>query len=95
MFNMIKSFKHKGLKEFFLRGTPRGIKPEYAKRIKKILMYLHAAIRVENMDISGLRLHQHKGSQKGIWSVDVSGSYRILFRFEDGHAHDVNLDNPH
>ena len=93
--DMIKSFKHKGLKAYFLTGTAKGLDQKYTRRIKKVLMYLHAAVRVENMDISGFRLHQHKGDRKGIWSVDVSGNYRIFFKFEDGYAYDVDLGDPH
>ncbi len=47
------------------------------------------------MDIPEFRLHQHKGDRKGIWSVDVSGNYRIFFKFEDGYAYDVDLGDPH
>lgn len=92
---MIKSFKHKGLKKFFETGSAKDIEPQHTKRIKKILMYLHAATRVENMNIPGYRLHQHKGKRKRIWSVDVSGNVRILFRFEDKNVYDVDYDDPH
>jgi len=92
---MIKNFKHKGLEKFFKTGSTENIEPNHAKRIKKILMYLHAAVRVENMNIPGLRLHQHKGKSKGIWSVDVSGNVRIFFRFVDKHAYDVDYGDPH
>lgn len=92
---MIKSFKHRGLEKFFETGSTENIEPNHAKRIKKILMYLHSAVRVENMSIPGLRLHQHKGKSKGIWSVDVSGNVRVFFRFEDKHAYDVDYGDPH
>jgi RelE-like toxin of type II toxin-antitoxin system HigB len=33
--------------------------------------------------------------QKGIWSITMSGNWRITFRFEGGNAHDVNLIDYH
>jgi proteic killer suppression protein len=33
------------------------------------------------MDLPGLRLHELKGSRKNIWTVSVSGSWRVTFRF--------------
>jgi proteic killer suppression protein len=30
---MIRSFKHKGLEDFFYTGSKKGIKPEHAKRL--------------------------------------------------------------
>ena len=32
---------------------------------------------------------------KGLWSVRVSGNWRVIFRFEDGHACDVDLVDYH
>ncbi len=58
-------------------------------------MYLHASVRVQNMDIPGFRLHHYIGDRKGVWSVDISGNYRILFKFKDGHAYDVDISDPH
>jgi proteic killer suppression protein len=43
----------------------------------------------------GYRLHPPKGKLAGFWSVSVSGNRRIVFRFEDGMAHDVELIDDH
>ncbi len=92
---MIQTFKHKGLKLFFTTGSTAGIQQEHAKRLRRILAHLNAAEIIETMNIPGYRLHQHKGERKGIWSVDVSGNYRVFFRFEDGHAYDVDYGDPY
>jgi len=92
---MIKSFKHKGLKKFFLTGSMEGINQQHARRLRKIPAHLHAAEIIETMDLPGYRLHQHKGERKGIWSIDVSGNCRIFFTFEHGHAYDVDYGDSH
>ena len=47
------------------------------------------------MNIQGLDFHMLKGARKGTGSVSVSGNWRITFRFEAGHAIDVNLEDYH
>ena len=46
------------------------------------------------MDLPGLRL-QLSGNRAGIWSVTVSGNWRVTFRFEDGDAEIVNYEDYH
>ncbi|MHB8151188.1 MAG: type II toxin-antitoxin system RelE/ParE family toxin, partial [Desulfobulbia bacterium] len=53
------------------------------------------ATKVEELNIPGYGLHPLKGGRKGEWSMKVSGNWRITFRFEDGHAFDVNLEDYH
>ncbi len=43
----------------------------------------------------GFRLHPLKGDRAGQWSVRVSGNWRVVFRFEDGEAVDVDLVDYH
>jgi toxin HigB-1 len=43
----------------------------------------------------GYRLHPLKGAQKGLWSITVSGNWRITFGFAGGNAVDVDLIDYH
>ncbi len=43
----------------------------------------------------GYRLHHLSGNLKGFHAVDVSGNWRIIFRFEDGSVFDVDLLDYH
>lgn len=79
---MIKSFAHKGLEKFFYEGTKRGILPQHADNLADILDMLDAAVAVSDMDAPGLRLHPWKPKDKGYWSVDVNGPWRVTFRFD-------------
>ena len=45
--------------------------------------------------MGGYRLHPLKGDMRGLWSIAVSANWRIVFRFEDGHAYDVDLIDYH
>ncbi len=92
---MISSLRHKGLKNLYEKGQSRGINPQWLNRVRLILARLDAAHSPEDMNLPGLRLHQLKGELAGFWAVDVSGNWRIIFRFDDGDAHDVNLTDYH
>ncbi len=45
------------------------------------------------MDLPGLRLHELSGARAGIWSVVVSGNWRVTFRFKDGDAEIVDYED--
>ena len=92
---MIVGFTHKGLEAFFYDGVKKGIQANHAQRLGHILSMLDAAAEIQDMNFPGSRLHQWSGSGKGVWSVNVSGAWRLTFRFEDGKAFEVNYVQPH
>lgn len=92
---MIRSFKHRGLKVFHEESSGKLLNAQHVKRIKRLLDTLHAVENVESMNYQGNHLHELKGSRKGYWSVSVSGNWRITFRFVDGNAYEVNLEDYH
>ncbi len=92
---MIKSFRHKGLEEFFQTGNKKGIQPEHAPKLGRILDKLDASITPLDMNLPGYSLHELKGNEKGIWAVSVNGNWRVTFRFEDGDAHVVDYRDYH
>jgi proteic killer suppression protein len=92
---MIASFAHKGLEDFFYDGTKRGIQPRHATRLATILDRLHAAHVVHDMRYPGSALHPLQGQRAGFWAVKVSGNWRVVFRFADGSAYDVDYLDYH
>lgn len=92
---MIKSFKHKGLEDFFYTGKKKGIRPEHADKIARILDRLNSANDIMDMNYPGSRLHKLAGKLKDQFSVRVSGNWRIFFKFIDGDAYIVNYDDYH
>jgi proteic killer suppression protein len=92
---VIRSFAHKGLREFFENGSNAGIRPEHKKRLRLVLGVLNAAVRVQDMTLPGLDLHRLKGRLSGFWSVSISGNWRVIFRFEDREALNVDYVDYH
>ena len=92
---MIRTFKHKGLERFFHEGSKRGIDANHAARIQRILDRLDTVPVADDMNIPGFGFHGLTGNRKGQYSVSVSGNWRITFRFENGDACDVTLEDYH
>jgi len=92
---VIKSFKHRGLKRLHQRGDRSGIRPDLIETVERILTVLNVATTPQALDVPRYRLHPLKGDWKGFWAVTVRANWRIIFRFEDGHAFDVELIDYH
>lgn len=92
---MIENFKHKGLKQLFQEDHRRKMPAAHSEKIMRILARLSEARQVQDMSLPGYRLHPLKGNLAGFWSVSVSGNWRIVFRFDDGTAKDVDLIDYH
>ena len=92
---VIKSFKHKGLAKLFENDDWRKVPAAQADKIARILARLNEAITVNDMGLPGYRLYPLKGVLAGCWAVSVSGNWRIIFRFENGSAYDVDLIDYH
>ena len=92
---MIKSFKHKGLENFFITGNKKGIRPEHANRLERILDRLNSASEIKDMNYPGSFLHQLSGNMKDHYSVKVSGNWRVFFKLINGNAFFVNYADYH
>ncbi len=92
---MILSFRHKGLQRYFDEGSMAGIQPSHAKRLRMQLAALDTAHTIDDMDISGFRLHPLKGDQAGRWSVMVNGNWRLTFEFIAGNAIVLDYEDYH
>ena len=60
-----------------------------------ILDRLDVVATVRDMNVPGLAFHALKGDRQGKFAVRVTGNWRITFRFSDGDAYDVNLEDYH
>ena len=92
---MIQSIRHKGLKRLYEEENPRGVMAEHAVKLRDILVRLDAAKTVTDIDLPGFRLHSLKGEFKDFWAVTVRANWRVIFRFEDGKALDVDYLDYH
>ena len=87
--------KHKGLRALHEQDNAARLPAGLAPRLKRILFRLQEATHPGSADAPGFRLLPLKGDRAGQWSVRVSGNWRVVFRFEDGEAVDVNLIDYH
>jgi toxin HigB-1 len=92
---MIKSFKHKGLKQFFDSGSKAGIQPHHAPRLSRQLARLDNAEDAADMNVPGWRLHPLEGELAGHYSIMVNGNWRLTFMFENEDAILVDYQDYH
>ena len=94
--DVIRSFKHKGLKSFFEKGKRAGLNQKMISKIRRILARLDAASSLKDLDYPATTgLHRLKGNLKNYLVVSVSGNWRIIFKFKNGDVHDVDLIDYH
>jgi len=92
---MIITFNHKGLEGFFVKGSYKAIPAQYAARIERVLDRLDAIVVPEDMNLPGYKFHELKGKRRGVYSVSVSGNWRIKFRFDGDNVIEVDLEDYH
>jgi proteic killer suppression protein len=87
----IVSFKNRALKRLFENDDARGISGRHVERIRDILLALDQAVRVDYMNsYPGWRLHPAR-----ILERIGFGNWRVIFRFDNGMAYDVDLVDYH
>lgn len=92
---MIKTFRHRGLRRLYERDDPSRVGADLVDRIAVALADLDEASKPGDLNMPGYRLHRLKGDLSGLWSVSISGNWRITFRLEGGDAYDVDLVDYH
>ena len=92
---MIKSIRGSATRQFIEPGKSKfsGLDADLARQR---LSELDAATSLDAFGkLRSVRLHKLKGSLHDFWSIDVNGPWRILFKFNDGHAFEVHIADPH
>jgi proteic killer suppression protein len=92
---VIEGFRHKGLKRFYDADDRSRLSSDMVERIRILLTAIDNAAAVDELNLPSFRLHPLKGRLKGFWAVTVRANWRIIFRFEDGAATDVDLIDYH
>ena len=92
---MIKTIRHRGLKRLYEQDDRSRVDPRLAPKLRRVLFRLQGAGVVEDMNQPGYALHPLSGDLNGFWAVRVSANWRVIFRFVDGHAFDVDLVDYH
>lgn len=92
---MIKRFRHKGLEALFRTGSMKGVNPQLAPKLRRVLLRLSDGPLPETMALPGFRLHPLKGDREGTWSVWITGNYRLTFEIDGEDATNVDLEDYH
>ncbi len=92
---VIESIKHKGLRLYWEKNDASRLPASQITKLRLILTQLHGAKEIGDMNFPGSDLHLLKGDLKGLWAVKASGNYRVVFRFEDGEAYDIDYMDYH
>ncbi len=92
---MIESFAHKGLGKYFYDGDKKSIQAKHAQKLADILDRLDASKVITDMNYPCSNLHQLKGKMRHLWSVKVSGNWRVVFSFKESNAYNVNYIDYH
>lgn len=94
-YTMIRSWRDASTRRFAETGKSRwrGMDAEIAK---ERLQALHAAKSLQSLgQLRSLGLHKLTGSRSGSWAMTINGPWRLVFRFKDGDAHDVEIVDYH
>ena len=91
---MIRTFKHKGLKELFETGRSRRVSSKLQSRTLRRLDVIDQATALEELNIPGFDFHPLRGKPKR-YRIHVNGNYCITFSWQDGDAIDITLEDYH
>lgn len=89
------SFKHKGLRLFYLKGDGSKLPPAQVAKIQRVLTAMDRAKSPRDLRIPGFQTHPLEPRKAGQWAIKVTANRRIVFRFENGDIHDVDLMDYH
>ncbi len=93
---MIVSLRHKALRIFYETGNAKGLPADQVPKIRRILTAIDEANEPWEVGLfPGWRLQPLVGDLEGFWSVTVTGNWRIVFRFEDGNASELDYLDYH
>ncbi len=92
---MIFSFRHKGLRQLFEGGKSKHIPTDFSAKLIRQMDAISQADEPGQLNFPGYDLHELKGERSGYWAMKVNKNWRLTFRFEGGHAFDLNLEDYH
>jgi toxin HigB-1 len=93
--HVIASFANRATERFAVDGKSKFSGMDVAKALAR-LQVLHAAKSLEDIpQLKSVGLHALSGDRQGQWAMTINGPWRLVFRFADGDAHDVEIVDYH
>ena len=88
----IRSICHEGLWLLYEEDDSRGVPPGCADKLRDMLSALAAAHCIDELKmVPGWRVDGLQDELAGRWTLTVARGCWLIFRFEDGHAFDLDL----
>ncbi len=94
----IRNFAHKGLRALYADNSAKGVPPDSADKLRKMLAFLDAMQDPEELrSLTAWKPHTLTGDRKGTWSLTVTRNRRLTFRIHiaDLEICDLNLEDYH
>jgi proteic killer suppression protein len=94
----IRSFIHKGLRRLYAEDNPKGVSPDTADKLRKILAFLDDMEDLGELNsLPSWKAHVLTGDRKGTWSLSVTRNRRLTFCINpaEREIYDVNLEDYH
>ena len=95
---ILRSIRHRGLRRLIENDSSRFLRQSLVDRVRKILTVLILADDIEEFIADappGWRVHRLTGDRHSVWSVSVTGNWRITFHESDGYIDYLNLEDYH
>ncbi len=92
---MILSFRHKGLRQLFETGKSKHIPADFSAKLIRQMDVINQADEPGQLNFPGFDFHELKGERVGYWAMKVNKNWRLTFRFNGGHAVDLDLEDYH
>ena len=92
---MIVGFANRATERFAREGKSKFSGLDSVKAFAR-LQVLHAAASLDDVPpLKSVGLHPLVGDWQGHWAMTINGPWRLVFRFADGNAHDVEIVDYH
>ena len=92
----IRSITHKGLRRLYEDDDTRAVPANTADKLTKMLVAIDTAQKIDDIAVMpGWKLHPLTGDLAGMWSLTVTRTWRLVFRFKEGDACELNLMDYH
>jgi toxin HigB-1 len=93
---MIKSWRNAATRKVHDGDRPNGFRGLDFETAWDLLDTLDAAKSLADLSpLASVGLHKLKGNRSGQWAMTVNRRWRLCFRFENGHAYDVEITDYH
>ena len=93
---MIKTFADRTTEAVWEGGTSRKLPPDIQRTARRKLRQINRIDQPADLRVPpGNRFEELKGNRKGTYSIRVNDQWRITFRWDDGSAIDVRIEDYH